>query len=191
MSDVRTLKDKLKNSQEVTSLASSDRLMVIDAEGNLKGFANGFALPQYRYFKIDSVFRNKWIRIAAVGSLLAGSFNIVNVYNNNPSRGCVFNIVGGYVSNMLARVAPAVTSEWFPKVRIVYNASNSENCYLEIYSAMASRNDIVCLFSGTGCSLLNTVVEGEIPSGWIAIEFNLSSTIDSTGTLIYEKKGGG
>lgn len=185
MSETRAMNDKLKNAQEVTSLASTDHLLVADANGNLKGFKNE-AIPLFRHYTAGDVFYNKWVRIGACSMLLVGTFYITNFYNNDPSKGCIFNTVGSHILPFTPQIVPIISSPWYPKLRFVYNASVN-TYYLDIFVTMSGRNNIIVTFSGYGFTLSDSLQEATVPSGWSSKEFSLTSTITSADTI----SGGG
>lgn len=66
MSLTRTLKDKVKNAQEVTSLEASDRLLAIDTNGNQKKISRTNLINQGLLvsFSAEANSTGRWIRIA-------------------------------------------------------------------------------------------------------------------------------
>ena len=68
MSETRPLKDKLKNAPEVTSLASTDRLMVVGNDGSPAKISIANAVTKNS--KVASTFsgnKSRWITIAQIG----------------------------------------------------------------------------------------------------------------------------
>ena len=138
MSETRTLKDKLKNAQEVTSLASTDRLMVVGVDGSPKRISKS---------GLDTITisceANKWYRIVTLTANQASVGQLLIV--SSPSEQECFMLRWsiprtGYFSPSQVDVYNPIASASFavmPKIRVCKPASSGFALHFDVFVAKA------------------------------------------------------
>ena len=177
MSETRTLKDKLKNAQEVTSLASSDRLMVVGSDGSPKRINESSF--RKNYFRgpsnVSGMSSGKWVRIMAIETYSCGIVWISNSYNTQAPRCSCFVFVPSSKSTpALMQVIPLNTSSFFQKLRIVHNSSGM---FMEVFvKTLNEVNDLILAVSGT-LTVPDSFSAGEASDDYTLREFDLTSAV--------------
>ena len=185
MSDTRTLKDKFKAAQEVTSLASADRLMVVGSDGsigkissvNLEGnvISKGFNSGQ-------------WVRLFSIPNTSV-LFILEQNFFNNPGgsvlvHACIQKDGLSFCSvNTLSKLLHNSSSDSFTKVRVVRSSTIS---YVDFLYSRTQYNDLTLkiVSPNNGVQLM---MEGNatIPDGFTAKEYNLTAPIFGGGVKHY------
>ena len=181
MSDTRSLKDKLKSAQEVTSLASSDRLMVVGSDGsvgkisrvNLEGnvISKGF----------DS---SQWVRLFSVTNT-AVLFILEQNFFNHPGgsvlvHACIQKDSLDFCSfSTLSKLVHHSTVNPFTKVRVV---RSSTTAYVDFFYNRTMYN-VLTLKILSPINDVKLMMEGNatIPDGFTAREYNLTTPISGGG----------
>nr|DAG20157.1 MAG TPA: hypothetical protein [Bacteriophage sp.] len=129
---------------------------------------------------IGPIYRGKWYRIA-IGVVDAkpssGIFNVVNNYNNTPSKSILFYAFAeGYDNGAYIVELGSSPKKSIYKARILYVRSSGKKIYLDVYTNIPGEyNDFIisaaCLI---GFSLQEPEEVGEaIPEGYSVKEFTL------------------
>ena len=181
MSTSRTLKDKLKNAQAVTSLESSDRILAADANGNLKKITRErVANP---FVSSGSISSPQWVRFASFGGLGSALLFFQSDWNNNPGMHLIVDaILHSHALNynkiaVLSRLVNT-TSTVLAKLRVVIK--RDATCYLDVYYSPSTANTFsVRLIAGGITMLASPIFNAEIPDGYTAREFSLATVSGS------------
>ena len=161
----------------VTTLADTDSLMVISAEGNAKRITSAnFKTTSKR----ASVPNAEWVRILAVpGVGSVGIFTVVNPWYNSVPQPVMFAYVVPHSnwdkagSSLLEKIIG--NTGIVTHVRFVYpvNASGGKDVYIEIKPNGPDRTFVIDSILGAGAKALCEA--GDIPEGYTAKVFDLNN----------------
>ena len=181
MSDVRTLADKLKAAQEVASLASTDRLMAVDAEGNLKRIGQSLG----RLKDIQSP-QGTWMRIGygAGGGVSSSVLFLIAQSWSNDLPGSALIAVSmsaadwGANNNPQVRVLSSINISRFSKIRILVPSASTSGkvSYIDIYQNSRNPKNTISIVGSLNFTA-DVSANAEIPEGYTAIERDLASCV--------------
>lgn len=170
MIDTKTLKDKFKAAQEVTSLASADRMLIVDANGEPKKIERWKMLDQnVNVVKTVDAGNSGWLRIATISYDSAGIVSIVKGWGNTvPSfliLSFLFHANGVFLGKVLTFMTPG-DSNILSKFRFVYKGNNVG--YLDVYAPTVARETFNVRLSDCRNTTLNLgdATDAEIPQGF-------------------------
>lgn len=179
MSLTKTLKDKFKNAQAVTSLASTDRVMMIDPNGGLRKISpeeldrNG----KHAQGQVEAG-SSGWLRIAKVNYDSNGIIKISKAWGATTPKFLLLcylcHVNGVQKVSIMAFLGDGGTI--LSKARIVYKANTDG--YLDVYAPIPSRESFyVDLLGGMNTTLsLGSNTNAVVPEGFSVKEFsNLAS----------------
>ncbi|MDE6794107.1 MAG: hypothetical protein K2J63_02245 [Muribaculaceae bacterium] len=190
MSKTKEMKDVFKDAQVVTSLGSSDRLMVVDANGNPKRISQNDATRQAVSLRPGT---SQWIRVAKFTETAAAILELTTQWSN----------VSG--SRVLVAVILHSHSEFYNKIKILSCLLNSGStvaaltklrvlikksaeCYLEVYYAPSAANPVsVELIAPFNMSIVTPVVNPTIPEGYAVKEFDLTAVVGGGKSLCFNQ----
>ena len=177
MSETRTLKDKLKNAQEVTSLASSDRLMVVGSDGSPKRIGRENLMFQELTVAPDSV---GWIRIGQFLQTASVLLSILSQWSQTAGVRILVDFIlhqnntGYNKATVLSRMSNSSYIGVLTKCRIAVKSGNPG--YLDIYYSQDQRNGVaIHVLDAINFSPMTPVMNPEIPEGYTVKEFDLCS----------------
>lgn len=182
MSASTPLKDVLKGAREVTSLASTDRVLAFDANGNPKKISRArVANPSVSSGSLSSV---QWVRIATFTTGCAALLSFNSTWNNDPGLHLIVDaILHSYSLSyckfaVLSRLSNS-TSNVLSKLRVV--VKKTDTCYIDVlYNAAGANSFSVSLLVGHNVSMLESpILNAEIPEGYSVREFSLATVSQS------------
>ncbi len=183
MSEGMPITDLLKSSPEVTSLATTDRILAIDSNGEPKKISRSNTVNQDKQMKFTvTAGDERWIRVAKMTEY--GSCCIMTVAATGFNGGWGYPLIfalnaphGG--SSSTIRIIPLnpglhnTTCYWsVPKIRI---SGNEANKYIDVYVPTRSSIRVlnIHLSNAVGCSLVDPV---EDPTTYANVkEFDVAS----------------
>lgn len=184
MSLTRTLKDKAKNAQEVTSLEASDRLLAIDTNGSQKKISRTNLINQGLLvsYSAEANSTGRWIRIAEMADY--GSSCILTISVKGYSGGWYYPLtmlVTAPHANSLETISIVSLSPRkvessngiypFSKIRITGSEANK---YIDIFVSNSTVRHMNILMSCAMLSSLVTPVENPTTSTKVK-EFDVSN----------------
>ena len=139
MSTTKNLKDVFKDAQEVTSLASTDRLMVKDANGNLKCIGRTAFNSNSASVNSNSA---QWVRLFSINGSGALCFDVSTNYNTATPSFYLVQMLFDSVDSCIMKVVSSIhmgESRALTKFRLVKEGSL---CYIDAFYSVSSLNSI-------------------------------------------------
>ena len=176
MSEPVLLPAIFKGATEVTTLASTDRILAVDSNGNpVKATANTL-LGGYRSGNQDTA---QWIRFAKFSNAGAALLVLQTSWSYNPGERLLIDLLvhphnTGYCKcTVLSKMVNSGASNVISKLRFVLKR-NAE-CYIDFYYASNQRNDFSCrLIAPNELTLIPFEKDAQIPDGYTAREVDLT-----------------
>lgn len=177
MSESKTLQAKLASAETITSLASTDKLMVVDENGKPKQISRNNLINNggQRVVNVECG-TGVWIRILKLASPAMGLVCLDNRYTYTTPRPVAF--VLAYSSHLpQSKSATIIESSIFTKARVISQGQETGG-FLEVFAKSLRANERLNIsVAGYGLEPLDSVTAGSIPSGWNSLEFDLSTVV--------------
>ena len=180
MSEPIILNNILKGSTESSSLASSDRILAVDSNGDIKRVSRSNLINQDTYLQSTiSPGESNWLRVAELPANASGILKISIDWGGIMPAMIVLSVMAHCNSNSACRmqcISRLSSSSVFSKARIVRKANTT--CYLDIYAPLSSASERF-KFSLVASNLMTLQVgsstDATIPDGYTAIEFDFTT----------------
>lgn len=172
----KDLQEVYKNAPTVTSLASTDRILIAESNGIPKKISKGNLLSN----TFDVTCKDAgWVRIMSFNVAGDAIIAISNGYSSLRGGMVLFAPLMHATANLcnlatLANIGNNSASSSFTKVRML--SKTSSEGYLDFYypGSTGSQNVIIQCLASRNCTLLAPEVNATIPDGYTAQEFNLT-----------------
>ena len=187
MSTPTLLSSILKDAPAVTSLATTDRILSVDANGNPQRISRlQVATPRLT----ATLSSPQWVRVASFSDSASALISISSHWNNNAGiRLLVEMILHPNSPNynniaVLSRLSHYSTSV-ITKLRTVTKAASL--CYLDIWYQASARNSFAAhLLDTYNLNFLSDMeLDAQIPDGYTAKEFSLTQAVWGGGKPLF------
>lgn len=169
----KELSQVYKDAQAVTSLESSDSILVVDNNGDQKRISRYSLVSQGSQISQQvSAGESGWLRIAQVSYNSCGIIKVAINWGSTPPAVIFFaysvHVNGHYLVKCISRLA---VTNMFSKIRIVKKASASG--YIDVYAPITSGHTFnFSLLASTSTSLTpGTSTDATVPDGYDSVEF--------------------
>lgn len=175
MSEPKTLADVLKSSPEVTSLASADRLLAVDANGNPERIRRTKLISKSNSIGVDSP---QWIRLFSFTTSYL-FFQLASSFYNNPGNSILIHALlnrdsQDYCNVEIISHLKNLPNGVFSKMRVLRKDSDSP-AYMDVYYTPTKYNNVfLAIMPGVGDPEPLLEPNASIPSGYSVKEFDMA-----------------
>ena len=167
-----------KGAPEVTSLASTDRFLTVDANGNPQKITRVNAIGGHRTLRIAGP---QWVRIAKFSSVGYALLTLFSEWGTTAGQKSLLDVmVHPHASSyckctVLSKMHNSGSLAVFSKIRFVVKRESM--CYIDAYYTRSDSNQIRCSLAGNvSLELVDIETNAEIPDGYSATEVDITHT---------------
>lgn len=186
MSEGMPITDFFKSSPEVTSLASTDRILAIGSNGEPKKISRAKVKDNVINFEPSAP---QWIRIGKFVSGAVVTLSIFSKWETTPGFRVLVDLIlhanspSYNFATVLSKMSHAKSSV-FTKLRVVTKTSTVS--YVDIYyNGNGNNGGSVASFNDMNFDLLTPEMDAQIPDGYNVKEFDLTQTAWGGGKRLF------